>query len=70
MGVCSRSQPRRRADRGEITLQVLCDPFLFCGEAFLFCGNVFLVLFALLALECLNLFRRLSLFRCLELLWS
>lgn len=55
MDVCSGSQARRRADRAEIALQVLCDAFVFCGDAFL-------VMFAFLAL-----FRRLDLFRCLEL---
>lgn len=57
MSVCSRSQARRRADRAEIALQVLCDAFVFRGDAFL-------VLFAFLAL-----FGRLNLFGCLELFW-
>lgn len=57
MDVCSGSQARRRADRAEIALQVLCDAFVFCGDAFL-------VLFAFLAL-----FGRLDLFGCLELFW-
>lgn len=55
MDVCSGSQARRRADRAEIALHVLCDAFVFCGDAFL-------VLFAFLAL-----FWRLDLFGCLEL---
>ncbi len=67
MGVGSRSQARRRADRREITLQVLRDAFLLGGDAFFLCGHAFLlgrdaflVLLSFLALE------RLSLFRCLR----
>jgi len=55
MDVCSGSQARRRADRAEIALHVLCDASVFCGDAFL-------VLFAFLAL-----FWRLDLVGCLEL---
>lgn len=58
MGLCSGSQASRRADRAEIALQVLCDAFVFCGDALL-------VLFAFLAL-----FGSLNLFRCLELFGS
>jgi hypothetical protein len=55
MDVCSWSQARSRADGTEIALQVLCDAFVFCGDAFP-------LLFAFLVL-----FGRPELFWCLDL---
>lgn len=57
MDVCSGSQARRRADRTEVALEVLCGALVFCGDAFL-------ALFAFL-----SLFGSLHLFGCLELFW-
>ena len=67
MGVGSRSQARRRADRGEITLQVLRDAFLLGGDAlFLGCDAFLLGRDALLVLLAFLAFERLSLFRGLN----
>jgi hypothetical protein len=68
MGVCVRSEARRRADRSEVAFQVRGNAFLICSDAFLICGDAFLTLFAFLALfACLALFGCPHLFRCLDL---
>jgi hypothetical protein len=68
MGVCARSEARRRADRAEIAFQMRGYAFLICCDAFLVCGDALLTLFAFLALfACLALFGYPNLSRCLDL---
>ena len=57
MGVCARSEARRRADRAEIALQVR-------GDAFLVGGDAFLALLRCRAREALFRCRALALFQC------
>ena len=68
MDVCAGSQARRRADRGEIALQVRGDAFLICGYPPLALLFALLGLFTFLALlECWDLFGRFNLFGCFGL---